>query len=59
MLQHYPNRQAPANPNRRAGMCRSFRAACIASGYSMALTQALLETAARRYANGQVVHWPA
>lgn len=58
MLQHFPPRQAPANPNRRAGKVRSFRALCEARRYSQPLTQALLETAVRRYANGQPVAWP-
>lgn len=58
MLSHYPPRQAPAKPNRRAGKCRSFRALCQANHYSAALTTALLNTAAMRYAQGLPVAWP-
>lgn len=58
MLSYYPPRQRPATANRRAGKGRSFRAACIAKGYSVALTQALLETANRRAMRGAAIVWP-
>jgi hypothetical protein len=58
MLTYYPPRQAPSNPRRKAGKGRSFRALCAANGYSFALTQAALETAARRAAKGLPIVWP-
>jgi hypothetical protein len=53
---HYVPR--PYTP-RRYGKLRSLRAACIANGYSMALTQACLNTAWRRLCAGKPVVWPS
>jgi hypothetical protein len=58
-MTYYPPRQAPATPNRKAGKCRSLRAACVASGYSIALTLAVLATANRRAMAGKPIVWPA
>jgi hypothetical protein len=55
---YYPPRQAPATAKRRATNARSFRGACVAAGYSIAMTQAALETANRRRIAGLAIVWP-
>lgn len=55
-LYHY----APAPYLRhRCKPARSLRQVCIAAGYSMALTQAVLATAWRRSLAGKPIIWPA
>ena len=44
---------------RRCAPARSLRAACIAAGYSVALTQAVLATANRRALAGKPIYWPS
>jgi hypothetical protein len=55
-LWHYA--PAPYTP-RRYGQTRSLRQACIAAGYSVALTQAVLATAWRRASAGKPIVWPS
>jgi hypothetical protein len=59
MLTYIPARIVIRRTSRKAGNARSFRALCEGKGYSAALTAALLATAARRYAEGLPVVWPA
>lgn len=46
-MTYYPPRIATATRARRCGPATSFRAACIASGFSIAETQALLTAKAK------------
>ena len=59
-ISYYPVRSPVGPRNRKAGACRSFRAGCIARGYSMALTQAALNRAGKQAlaGMGSAIVWP-